>query len=214
MGWTSYHASHYKNGTVDRKAECIAYFEEGLNRGHFKVEKSAMVGTIWYGAIRTLLKYVGDDDNGKTVYKEIPESEQEVWAAIFITSTNMKDYYNFSYKDMDEGMGPGYYDCPKSILDLLTPVPSQTESFNWREKCREKIAEGKNPNSLKNLPIGSMIFFENPHEHIVGVPKGTKVTLKKIKEWGKRSSIFWYGYGYKWKPCLIPSNYKVERRGE
>lgn len=26
MGWTSYHASYYKNGKVDRKAECDAYF--------------------------------------------------------------------------------------------------------------------------------------------------------------------------------------------
>lgn len=24
MGWTSYHATHYKRGRVDRKAECDA----------------------------------------------------------------------------------------------------------------------------------------------------------------------------------------------
>ena len=43
MGWTSQHATHYKwlgkgidrKYVVDRKAECDAYFEEGLNRRTF-----------------------------------------------------------------------------------------------------------------------------------------------------------------------------------
>ena len=48
MGWTSYHATHYsKTGTIDRKAECDGYFMEGLNRGHYRVEKSAMVGSVY-----------------------------------------------------------------------------------------------------------------------------------------------------------------------
>lgn len=44
MGWTGYYATHYKNGKIDRKAECDAYFMEGLNRGNFKVLKSTMKG--------------------------------------------------------------------------------------------------------------------------------------------------------------------------
>ncbi len=34
----------------------------------------------------------------------------------------IKDYFNFSYNDMDESAGPSYYDCPKGILDMLTPT--------------------------------------------------------------------------------------------
>ena len=37
MGWTSQHADYYKKGTIDRKRECDAYWEEGLNKGHFKI---------------------------------------------------------------------------------------------------------------------------------------------------------------------------------
>lgn len=44
MGWTSYHATYYKNGKVDRKAECDAYFMEGLNTGWYRVIKSHWSG--------------------------------------------------------------------------------------------------------------------------------------------------------------------------
>ena len=64
MGWTSYHAEHYKNGKIDRKAECDAYFLEGLNRGHFDVLKSSMVGSTYYAAIKPLKKSGGKDENG------------------------------------------------------------------------------------------------------------------------------------------------------
>lgn len=58
MGWTSYHATHYKkNGTIDRKAECDAYFMDGLNAGHYRVVKSALVGSVYYAAIETLKRY-------------------------------------------------------------------------------------------------------------------------------------------------------------
>ena len=29
MGWASYRAEYYKNGKIDRKAECDAYFLDG-----------------------------------------------------------------------------------------------------------------------------------------------------------------------------------------
>jgi len=53
MGWTYQHATYYKNGKIDRKAECDAYFTES-NAGWYKVEKSALVGKVYYAAIRRL----------------------------------------------------------------------------------------------------------------------------------------------------------------
>ena len=57
MGWTSYNAQYYKNGTVDRKKECDEYWEGGLNRGHFKVLKSTMVGSTYYAAVKILKSF-------------------------------------------------------------------------------------------------------------------------------------------------------------
>ena len=116
MGWTGYCATHYKNGKIDRKAECDAYFMEGLNRGNFKVLKSTMKGAVYYAAIQNMVKYDGKDENGEDIYTPIDNGK--VWAAIFLTSVENSMFY---YKNMDETYGPDYYDCPKSILNLLTP---------------------------------------------------------------------------------------------
>ena len=57
MGWTWYRATHYfPNGGIDRRAECDAYFMEGLNRGHYEVLKSTIVGTVYYAAVKKLKK--------------------------------------------------------------------------------------------------------------------------------------------------------------
>lgn len=47
MGWTSYHASFYKNGKIDRKAECDSIMNCDMvgNKGRYEVLKSAMAKT-------------------------------------------------------------------------------------------------------------------------------------------------------------------------
>ena len=152
MGWTSYRATYYKNGKVDRKAECDAYFMESLNRGHFKVLKSSMVGSVYYAAIENQVKYVGTDENGKSIYEPLEESEKKVWAAVFLTSVKDGDFY---YKDMDEDMIPFAYDCPKGILDLLSPTEKEG-ALEWRRLCEEKRNKKKN-NIIKDLPYGSKV---------------------------------------------------------
>ena len=157
MGWTSYHATHYKNSKIDRKAECDAYFLDGLNAGYYDVLKSSMVGSTYYAAVKPLKKYGSD---GKEVV-DIPETEQQVIGVIFLTSTDVKDYYNFSYKDMSETMGPYESNCPKSILDLLSPTDNEYANA-WRQRCLENLSKKKDKDSLNNLPVGSVIRFEMP----------------------------------------------------
>lgn len=158
MGWTSYHATHYKNnGTIDRKAECDAYFMDGLNAGHFRVVKSALVGSVYYAAIETLKRGKEQPDNSY-IYEDIPEAERKTWAAVFLTSTDSREYYNFSYKDMSEDMGPCEDRCPASILSLLSPTDYEY-ALAWRERCRANIEKKKDPHALKNLPVGSVIAF-------------------------------------------------------
>lgn len=192
MGWTSYHAGYYKNGKVDRKAECDAYWEEGLNRGHFKVEKSAMVGSVYYAAITSLLKRKSDNE-----YVEIPENERETFAVVFLTSVNNNDYYNFSYKDMDESCGPCESKCPISILKLLSPIESQWAN-EWRKRCEEYHASKKSKSNPNNLPIGTKIKWKD------------KILIKhapayQFKTW------FWYNGngGYVQKRLVKEGEYEV-----
>lgn len=177
MGWTSYHATHYKNGKVDRKAECDAYFMEGLNAGYYDVLKSSMVGSVYYAAVKPLKRY-----NKANEIVDIPKEEQYVFAAVFLTSTDMKDYWNFSYKNMDESYGPCSYDCPKGILDLLTPTESEYANA-WRKQCYENIAKKKNPNGFNKLPVGTIIKVVMP-VNTNYFRAGQEVKLEKRYKWG------------------------------
>lgn len=189
MGWTSYHATHYKwigKGTkrsyvVDRKAECDAYFMEGLNRGHFNVLKSSMVGSTYYAAVQRMVRYIGKGENGEGIYEPLPENERATFGIVFLTSTDTKDYYNFSYKDMDESMGPGYCDCPKGILDLLSPTDNEYAN-EWRKACYENIAKKKNANGFNKLPVGTIIKVTMPFDTKY-FKQGDEVRLQKQKKW-------------------------------
>ena len=206
MGWTEYHATHYKNGKVDRKAECDAYFIEGLNRGFYELLKSSMVGSTYYAAVKPLKKSGGKDENGEYIYVDIPKNEQRVFAAVFLTSTNAKDYYNFAYKDMDESYGPCQCDCPKGILDLLTSTENEFANA-WRKKCYENLSKKQDKNSLSKLPIGSEIKFT--------LHDGTEYVAFKHSPAYQFKRPFWMlmnGNGYI-QSKHIPDDYEIIKRG-
>ena len=172
MGWCSYHATHYKKDgyTVDRKAECDAL----INDENHVVLKSTMVGSVYYAAVRTLRRVVKDasgswvkDSNGNYVREDIPVMDQPVWAAVFKTGKD-DAYFNFAYKDRDETVGPCESDCPKSILDLLTPTDSQWAN-EWRARCYKNLELKKSRKSFESLPYGSQVRFTDWEgvEHIL-----------------------------------------------
>ena len=74
-----------------------------------EVIASAMVGSVWYGAL-------------KITYASTPGTSRVV-ALVFLTSQRKGE--GFGWKDMSEDMGPNECDCPKRILDLLTPTESE-----------------------------------------------------------------------------------------
>ena len=142
MGWTTcLYASNWKyvNGRriVDRKKECdqICTWERKESEKGFDgriyppmkdtVLKSAMVGSIYYAAVR----------------REKAGEEPYVWAAVFKTcGKSSHDGTIWGYKDMSEDMNPFFYDCPAGILALLTPTDSEGAN-EWRRLCRERLAE-------------------------------------------------------------------------
>ena len=124
MGWTGIHATHYRGGKINRKAEMDERWTQTEHDGYpeLTVLKSSMVGSVYYAAIQI-------KRNG------IIES---VFATTALTSSNMREYFNFLYKDIDETAGPYDCKCPKGILDLLTPTDNEYAN-EWREKCRAKF---------------------------------------------------------------------------
>ena len=141
MGWTTcFYASNWKydrNGrrTVDRRKECDALYtwerKEPVTGADGRVYpkmkdtvlKSAMVGRVYYAAVRR-------EQEGK---------EPHVWGAVCLTCGRSPDGTVWGYKNMSEDSMPYFFDCPASILALLSPTDSEGAN-EWREECRKKIA--------------------------------------------------------------------------
>ena len=167
MGWLEYRAEHYKNGKVDRKAEMDSQFNYEDENRCVDVLKSSMVGSTYYAAVKSLNKTNGYEC---------------VTAVVCLTSTSSKGYFNFAYKDMDETCGPYKYDCPKAILDLLTPTENEY-ALEWRKQCYEQLAKKKNPNALNKLPVGTEIKVVMPFDTNY-FKAGQEVRLRKQTKWG------------------------------
>lgn len=189
MGWTSYHADITRCGKVDRKLIqeiCDQQLNWNDENGTRHVLKSAMVGSTYYAAVEHIK----------------PDGSRRVWAAITLTHTNIKDYYNFAYKDMDETAGPYERKCPVGILKLLTETEYEYAK-NWREACWKYHAEQKgkkNKPSLGSLPLGSEIEFT-----IKG--RGT-FRAKKINYWKFKRPV-WAGGGWRFPTTVIPDDWKL-----
>ena len=128
MGWTTYYVGRYEK---DKKALMIRDLEQ---YGDVKVLKASMKGNVFYAAC---------------IQTKRPEV---IWGIVCLTSLKNGE---FGYKDIDETMGPCYYDCPKSILDMLSPTDNEY-ALEWRKKCRENDGQTI-AKKLNALPIGSII---------------------------------------------------------
>lgn len=159
MGWSWTRATHYdKKGRIDRKAECDALFNNNC-----RIERSVIVGSVYYAAVTVLRKYVcTDTDKDARVLYEIPAEEQETFAAVILTGCNMSDYYNFGTKYMDETVGPVEAECPISIINLLTPTNDEYARI-WRERCKKHAYERRlvrvKQDKLSKLQYGTKIKF-------------------------------------------------------
>lgn len=178
MGWTSYNATYYKNGKVDCKAECDNYFNHDDG---YEVLKSQMVGSVYYAAVKKVGKhYSTGQDNYKKV--DLPIDKQYVFAAVFLTSIDNNDYYNFSYKAMDESEGSCETRCPVSILKLLMPKDSELAN-EWRKCWWQNIEmqkkKRKDPHALTNLSYGSVISFEINNKNYLAVKRVPAYQFKR-----------------------------------
>lgn len=198
MGWITRCACHFKNGKVDRLQEIYDIWEN-QNEGRTHVLKLSLVGKVVYGAIQVV-------ETGMT------------WGLVALTDVKGDD---FSYKDMDESCGPNRYDCPVSILKLLSPTTNEN-ALEWRKKCYDRAMERKMDAKLKKklekLPIGTMIEFESEVElhsknplHIYTIHKGD--TIRLIKRFNRFNKTVWQDAKNTpapvWKTKWISKNYYV-----
>lgn len=153
----------------------------------YEVVRSCMVGATYYAAVKATVLSTG---------------EVETFAAVALTHTNNRDYFNFGVKTMEESMGPCEDHCPASILSLLSPTDSEYAN-NWRERCRKNIEAKKDPHALKNLPVGAAIRFT--------LHTGESIELLKHAAAYQFKRPFWFCQSSsRYMPATrIPANYEV-----
>ena len=199
MGWVTVMASHLKQNwtddrfTVDRLKEVYDMWEN-KNDGKTHVLKISLVGSVVYGAIQVV-------------------ATGEVVGLVVLTSTKGEE---FSYKDMDETCGPNYWDCPLSILKLLTPTTNEN-AMDWRKRCYVQAKMKQKKAKLSAMPVGTVIEFMN--EYDLGTANGSYSSKKgDIVRLEKRPISFnkkgWFvrtedGSCIHWKVRLISANYRV-----
>lgn len=135
MGWTGQWATHFRNGRIDRQAECDSCFTR--EHGWCEVLKSQMVGTVYYAAVKVIGENTGVDKNGKYTYE--PIENPYVFAAVFLTDVKGNE---FLVKKMSENEGPCQDHCPASILKLLSPTEEEW-AIEWRKRCQANLKKKK-----------------------------------------------------------------------
>lgn len=94
-----------------------------------------------------------------------------------------KDGDDRGYKPVEETMGPYECDCPKKILDMLSPTDSQYAN-EWRTRCRQRLA-----NKQSRPKEGQIIRFEHPLKFSDG-SKENEFTVRKRPYRGRNTTVY------------------------
>lgn len=82
----------------------------------------------------------------------------EVFGFVVLYSVSPGSYYNFTYKDMDETMGPGADNAPRAVLEALTATEHEYANA-WRARCWENV---KREEAKPRVSRGARIRFSTP----------------------------------------------------
>lgn len=164
MGWTSYFATEYRNGKVDRMAEFMKEFDNSsyADGTVLHIVKASIVGSTIYAA--ACRKRPEEDIEGKNIF-----------CIVCLTSVQNGIFY---FKDMLDTVGPYETKCPIGILKLLSPTNNECAN-EWRKKC---YAYHDAVSTLRKMPVGSSIVCCWNDEN---------VTLQK--RYYQKGTIWWDG---------------------
>ena len=94
--------------------------------------------------------------------------------------------HGWGYKDMEETMGPCYYDCPLRFLEMV-PAPEGEFVQEWRARVREYwAAKAKVKAKIRSLKIGDVLSL------VPGCTpqQVTIVSLKPLRGRGPQGGIY------------------------
>ena len=115
--------------------------------------------------------------------KDVKDDAGNVLDSFIYLALLQKDDGCWGYKDMDESMGPHYYDCPLTLLKLCEP--SNQYAREWRERVQSfHAAKARQRAAKKACKKGATIHFKAGWS-VLGSPlvSGTVVRVEGSKVW-------------------------------
>ncbi|RSU72120.1 hypothetical protein BRX37_20135 [Sphingomonas sp. S-NIH.Pt3_0716] len=115
---------------------------DGGTAGLRVLASSCPKNRTYYAAVQVMTNGIGGD----------------VFAVVCLLAWNHRSTTGeqFGYKDMTESMGPNAAECPKHILDLLTPTDKEF-ALDWRRRCSENLARRS-----RKVADGDRVRFAEP----------------------------------------------------
>ncbi len=141
MGWTG---KHREPGMTDRE-----FFEQELPKTLTEVGRiidCATVHNTFYAVV----------ENGPDAYQP-----NTTWIMVVLMQRT-RDWYNLTYKEMDEAMGPAESSCPRRLLELLesrVPTPPNDWAAQWRARCWDEAHRTEQAREVKR---GTIVHFLKP----------------------------------------------------
>jgi hypothetical protein len=154
MGWTS---TYRAPGQSHKDFFTQEGHRQDNERIHAEIVTAAAVGSTVYMAYRITEKAT---------------NESKVIGLVFLTENLRGGYNNFSYKDMDEEMGPTESRCPQAILKLLTPLPPAPAEGRdpheyaraWRARCEANLTVKKSITAGSHFKLDAPLVFGSQYK--------------------------------------------------
>lgn len=135
MGWDGILIREPHKTTAEKIACFNTYYK-------FDFAKAVIKNGVLYGAV---------NDTDKNTNEPI------VWCLVAPIKFSTRNFQTeMCCKLMDETEHPYYFDCPKSILDLLSNTDNEY-ALQWRMKCRERLDKTKAVKGVKT----DFVYFPN-----------------------------------------------------
>lgn len=171
MGWTG--IGNYFGDTMKDRRKFIDNMINNEWKG-YELIKSAMHNSTYYAAVK--------------------HPSGHVFGLVMLTSVDNRE---FLYKDMDETMLPYSYDCPVTILNLLSPTDNES-AIEWRERCRTQHELRKKWTAIKSTPN---VHIQVTARNLRYTQDGSEIILHRTRRFNGK--MYWTDGSYRFSEGTV-----------
>lgn len=167
--------SHIDSREIDKKKLLDRLMSRGNDEVECAVFDSAIIRGVYYAAIIESQRETGEEIGvrGVVCLYKVCEHRGMEW---------------FNYLVIGEEDAPRYFDCPRRILNVLTPTKN-LNAQEWRTKCRDVFKDRKEHSTIDSMRVGSKIAINHKGNRLLLTKIYGDVFTRKNEATGKREIV-------------------------